>query len=128
VNGSIKLSDVTGEILAESSNGNIEMTDVVGVSKVHTTNGKIIGVLDRAMDGPMEVVTTNGKIDLTFKSDFDATLEASTVHGGIDIDDQLGITVEKQIVGQRAQGQIGSGGPTLRLTAVNGSIKLSKQQ
>lgn len=128
VNGSIKLSDVTGEILAESSNGSIEMIDVVGVSKVQTTNGKITAVLDEASDAPMDFTAVNGKIDVTIKSDFDATLDASTVHGGIDIDDQLGIAVEKQMVGQHARGPIGSGGPTLKITTVNGSIKLSKQQ
>src|SRR5258705_7627730 len=76
----------------------------------------------------MDFTAINGKIDLTFKSDFDANLEASTVHGSIDIDDQLGVAVEKQLVGQHARGQIGTGGPSLRITTVNGSIKLSKQQ
>ncbi|MEK6285403.1 MAG: DUF4097 family beta strand repeat-containing protein [Acidobacteriota bacterium] len=127
VNGSIKLSEVTGQISAESANGNIELTDVVGVSKVQTTNGKIIAVLQEATNDPMEFTAVNGKIDLTIKSDFDANLEASTVHGGIDIDDEFGIQVQRQVVGQRASGQIGSGGPPLKLTTVNGSIKLAKQ-
>lgn len=128
VNGSIKLSDLTGQIIAESTNGNIDLTDVVGVSKAQTANGRITAVLNEASDGPMQFTAVNGKIDLTIKSDFDATLEASTVHGGISIDDELGISVEKQIVGQHARGQIGSGGPTLKITTVNGSIKVSKEQ
>lgn len=128
VNGSLKLSDVTGQITAETSNGNIDLTGVVGVSKAQTTNGRITAVLQEATDGPMEFTAVNGKIDLTIKSDFDANLEASTVHGSIDIDDQLGVAVEKQIVGQHARGQIGTGGQPLRITTVNGSIKLSKQQ
>ena len=126
VNGSIKLAGVTGQVVLESTNGNIELTNVVGLSKVQTTNGKIIAILEEATEGPMEFVAVNGKIDLTLTSDFDANLEASTVHGGIDIDDQFGIPVEKQIVGQRARGQIGSGGPPLKITTVNGGIKLSK--
>ncbi|MFY9557904.1 MAG: DUF4097 family beta strand repeat-containing protein [Blastocatellia bacterium] len=126
-NGSIKLSDVTGQIVAETTNGNIELTDVVGVSKVQTTNGKIIAVLEEAAKDRMEFTAVNGRIDLTVKSNFDANLEATTVHGSIDIDDALGIPVQKEIVGRHANGQIGSGGPTLKLTTVNGSIKITKE-
>ncbi len=127
VNGSIKLSDVTGQISVENKNGSIELTDVVGVSKVETGNGKITATLQKASQGPMEFVVANGKIDVTIKSDFDADLEATTVRGSISIDDQLGIPVQKEFVGQHARGQIGSGGQLLKLTTTNGSIKLSKQ-
>lgn len=128
VNGSVKLSNATGQIFVESANGSIELNDVVGVSKVQTVNGKINATLAGASDGPMEFVTANGRIDVTIKGDFDAELDASTIHGGINIDGQLGIPVQKQMVGQHARGQIGSGGPQLKLTATNGSVKLSRQQ
>ena len=122
-NGSVKLTDVNGEISVETANGAIELNDVVGASRVQTTNGKIVATLSEASDGPMEFSVANGRIDLTLKSDFDADLEASTVHGSINIDDQFGIPVEKGVVGARARGKIGSGGPTLKLASVNGSIK-----
>lgn len=128
VNGSIKVSGVTGQIFIENVNGNIELNDVIGVSKIQTGNGKITATLQEASHWPMEFVATNARIDVTIKSGFNAELDASTVHGGINIDDQLGVPVQKEMVGQHARGQIGSGGPALKLTAVNGSIKLSKQQ
>jgi hypothetical protein len=124
LNGSIKLTGVSGQIFAEGTNGSIELTDVTGVSKVQTVNGKIKAVLQEASDGPMEFTAANGSIDLTIKSDFDADLEASTVRGGINIDDQFGITVQKEMVGQRARGQIGSGGEPLRISTVNGSMSI----
>jgi hypothetical protein len=127
-NGSVKLSNVSAQILVQSANGSVELNDVVGVSKVQTANGKITATLAGASDWPMEFVTANGKIDLTIKPDFDAELDASTIRGGLSVDDQLGITVQKELVGQHARGQIGSGGQPLKLTAVNGSVKLSKQQ
>jgi hypothetical protein len=127
-NGSVKLSNVSAKILVQSANGTVELNDVVGVSKVQTANGKITASLAGASDWPMEFVTANGKIDLTIKPDFDAELDASTIRGSLSVDDQLGITVQKELVGQHARGQIGSGGQPLKLTAVNGSVKLSKQQ
>jgi hypothetical protein len=127
-NGSIKFSDLTSDIVVENSNGSIEMTNVVGVSRAQTAQGKIVAVLQEAPDGPMDFTALNGKIDITLKAGFDATLQASTVRGGIDLDDQFGIAVTKQLVGQQANGQIGLGGPLLKLTTVNGSIKIAKQQ
>lgn len=126
VNGSIKLTGVSGQIFVESTNGPIDLVDVTGVSKVQTVNGKMRVVLEEASDGPMEFITTNGSIDLTIKSDFDVDLEASAVRGSINIDEQFGIAVQKEIVGQRARGQIGEGGQLLKMTTVNGGLKLAK--
>lgn len=126
-NGSIKLSGVTGQIFVEGANGSIELTDVKGVSKVQTANGKIKALLEEASDGPMEFVAANGSIDITIKSDFDADLEATTVRGSINLDDQFGITPQRELVGARARGQIGHGGQLLKIATVNGSIRLAKQ-
>lgn len=126
-NGSVKLTNVNGEISVETANGGVELNDVVGVSRVQTANGKITGTLSEASDGPMEFSVANGRIDLTLKSDFDADLDASTVSGSLNIDEQYGIQVQKGVVGARARGKIGSGGRTLKLASINGSIKVTKQ-
>ncbi len=126
-NGSVTLSNVNGQIFVESANGSIELNNVVGVSKIQTANGKINATLAGASAWPMEFVTANGKIDVTIKCEFDADLDASTISGPINIDDTLDITVQKEMVGRHARGKIGSGGQPLKLTAINGSVKLSKQ-
>ena len=126
VNGSIKIADVGGDMSASAANGSIELTGVSGQGKFTTVNGKIKAQLEE-INGPLELTDSNGSIELTTKSDIDANLEATTVRGSINIDDQFGITVERQIVGQHARGQIGTGGPPLKLTTVNGSIKLMKE-
>lgn len=125
VEGSINLSHVSAAITIQSVNGPIDLFDVSGVSKVQTTNGKITALLQGTSDGTMEFANVNGSIELTMKSGFDADLEASTVHGSINIGDQYGITVQKEVVGQSARGQIGSGGELLKLRSVNGSIRLT---
>lgn len=127
-NGSVKLTDVSGQINVETANGSIELNDVSGVNRIQSANGKITGTLLESSDGPMEFSVANGRIDLTLKSDFAADLEASTVSGNINIDDQFGIQVQKGVVGARARGKIGSGGQPLKITSVNGSIKVSKQE
>lgn len=127
VNGAINISGVSGKLVVEAVNGKIELTGVTGVSRVKTVNGAIKASLEKASDGPMAFETVGGSIDVILDPDFDATLDARTVQGSVNIDDQLGITVEKQVVGQRVRGDIGAGGQPLKLTTVNGSIKLAKR-
>ena len=123
-NGTIKLSDIASEILVDATNGPIELTNVVRASKVHTVNGSIKASLVETSDRSMEFDSTNGAIDITVPPGFEADLEASTVHGSIKLDDTFGVEIEKGIVGQKARGEIGQGGERLKLSTVNGTIKI----
>jgi len=125
MNGVIKISDLNAEILIDGTNGSIELANIAGVSKVKTTNGSIKAGLVEPSDRSMEFESVNGSIEVTVPAQFEADLEASTVHGGINIDDSFGVQVEKGIVGQKAKGEINQGGERLKLSTVNGNIKLS---
>jgi len=124
-NGVIKISDVSGEILVDGTNGSIELANITGVSKVRTTNGSIKAGLLEPSDRSMEFESVNGSIEVTIPPAFDADLEASTVHGSINIDNSFGVQVDKGIVGQKAKGEINQGGERLKLSTVNGNIKLA---
>lgn len=127
-NGSINLSDISGNIIVEATNGEIQLDNVSGVERVTTVNGGIEAELkSMPTDRPMKFETTNGEINLSFNPDFNANLDASTVHGSIDIDDEIGINVQKsRPFGQKANGAIGKGGPPLTVTTVNGGINISR--
>jgi hypothetical protein len=126
VNGSIKLSDISAEIAAQTVNGSVELANVASVNKAQSVNGNIKAVLKEAGSDSMEFKNVNGNIEVQVKGDLDADLEAAAVHGAITIDDAFGVQVQKQMVGQKASGQIGAGGSQLKITTVNGNIKLSK--
>jgi DUF4097 and DUF4098 domain-containing protein YvlB len=129
VNGGITLTDVGGQISVQTLNGGISLHDVSGIERAATTNGGIDAVLSQAAkDRPMTLETVNGSIKLTVDDEFNAMLDASTVHGKIDVDDDLdGIKTEKRIpFGATASGNLGSGGPPLKVTTTNGSIKINK--
>lgn len=129
LNGAITLNEVTGRISVETLNGSINLQDVTGLERATTTNGSIDAQLTgAAKDYPITLTTTNGGIKLTVDEGFNATLDASTVHGKIDVDDEFeGIKTEKRMpFGANASGNLGSGGPTVKATTTNGSIKISK--
>jgi len=127
-NGKVAITGVTSQIFVKGVNGSIDLNDVTGVSKVQTKNGKIRATVKEASDAPMEFVAENGSIELMLKSDFDADLEATTVRGSIAVDDSFGVPVTREsMVGARARGQLGQGGQPLKVTTVNGSIRIGKQ-
>jgi hypothetical protein len=126
VNGTLKLSDIDAEITAQTVNGSVELANVAGVNKAQSVNGNVKAVLREAGSDSMEFGNVNGSIEVQIKGDLDADLEAVAVHGTITIDDAFGVQVQKQMVGQKASGQIGSGGTSLKIKTVNGSIKLAK--
>jgi hypothetical protein len=129
VNGGITLKDVAGQISVETVNGSINLNDVSGVERARTVNGGIDAALKQASkDRPMTFETANGTIKLTVDDEFNAALDASTVHGKIDVDEDLdGIKMEKRMpFGATASGNLGAGGPALKVTTTNGSIKINK--
>ena len=127
-NGSIKVSDIAGNIIIETTNGEIKLDNVSGLERVITVNGSIEADLNGASTNrPLKFETTNGEISLSFNPDFNARLEASTLHGSIDIEDGIDIPVQKsRPFGQRASGPIGKGGPPVTVTTVNGGINISR--
>lgn len=126
VTGAIKLSDIEGEITVQNVSGQTDLTNIAGLRKAGTVEGNINIVLREWRDEPLELKAVTGDISLQIKSAVDADLEATSVTGSISLDDAFGIVVEKQMVGQRARGKMGEGGETIKITTVNGSIKVSK--
>jgi hypothetical protein len=126
INGNINVSEITAQIAVSATNGQIRLSDVTGLASARAVNGNIEAELAQVPDRPMEFRSVNGNIELRFNSDSNANLIAGTTAGSIEVDDDFDIKVRKLIVGQRASGQIGQGGPTLSVKTVSGNIKITK--
>jgi DUF4097 and DUF4098 domain-containing protein YvlB len=126
-NGDIKVVDITSHITVATTNGDIELSDITGVASAQTINGNIEAQLAKVPPGsPLAFSAVHGNIDVGFNSDFNANLSASTTAGSITLDDDFGIRVQKNMVGQQASGPIGQGGPPVTVKTVNGNIKLTR--
>ena len=126
VNGSLEIEGVEGDVRAASVNGQLKARGLAGEVKLSTVNGGVEATITRLDDSkPVTLNSVNGGIVLIIPSDAGAQIKASTVHGGITND--FGLTVnDGQYVGHELSGQIGSGGPRIRLSNVNGSIALKR--
>lgn len=106
-------STVNGEIDAEGLRSDVEAATVNGGVNIQTT-----GFVSRA-------TTVNGGIVLEVPSDLNAEFHATTVNGSIDSD--FPILATGRADRRSLRGTIGGGGPELRATTVNGSIRLRRR-
>ena len=126
VNGSLDVEGLQGDVHASLVNGQVKAGGLSGEIKLSTVNGGIeasAASLNEAKGVTLSSV--NGPIVLFVPSGASAQVKASTVHGAITND--FGLEVEDgQYVGHNLSGQIGSGGPRIRLSNVNGSIAIKR--
>ncbi|NIY11967.1 MAG: DUF4097 family beta strand repeat protein [Gemmatimonadetes bacterium] len=124
VNGDIEAEGLGGNVLAGTVNGSVDV-QTAGFAEANTVNGDItcrVGT-NRFRDG-VEFETVNGSITIEMPDGLDADFRASTVNGSIDSD--FPILVTGKVSPRSVRGTIGQGGPELRLSTVNGSIRLRK--
>src|SRR5688572_11474580 len=126
VNGSLDIDGLHGEVRASLVNGGVKANDLSGEVNLSTVNGAIeVNAAGLAESKGVSLNAVNGAIVLNVPSGANAHVRATTVHGQISND--FGLTVEEgQYVGRNLSGQIGSGGPRIRLNNVNGSISIKR--
>ena len=124
VNGSLDIEGVQGDVHASLVNGEVKARGLGGEVKISTVNGSVEANVARLDDAKgVNLNSVNGSLVLIIPSGAGAQVKASTLHGSITND--FGLKVDDgQFVGHSLNGQIGSGGPRIKLSNVNGSIAI----
>jgi DUF4097 and DUF4098 domain-containing protein YvlB len=123
INGSLDITGLTGEVHASCINGRLEAHNLAGRAELSTINGHLDARFDQLAGSSIELNSVNGSVALTIPSDSKAEIEASTVSGGIENDFGLHVN-HHQYVGHDLRGELGSGGPRIKLENVNGRIEI----
>jgi DUF4097 and DUF4098 domain-containing protein YvlB len=90
-------------------------------------NGRIDVRMDAVVGGEgMDFETVNGSIAVHLPADFQGTLDMETVNGSLHTD--FPITIQGRFDPRHIRSTIGSGGPRITLSTVNGSIELRKRR
>lgn len=126
VNGRVEARGLSGNVAASTVNGRVDIA-TAGLASAQSVNGSIHVSMDRAnWQGELEFQTVNGSIEVEIgTSDLNTEVRASTVNGSISTDWPL--TIQGRFGPKRLNGTIGSGGRTLSLSTVNGSISLVRK-
>ncbi len=124
VNGTVKVRSVEGAGDLRTVNGNVELLDGAGRFSARTTNGNVRMELRLLPAGsPMRLQTVNGAIELSLTADAEADLEVDTLNGEFLSD--LPVTVRGSIGPRAFRGRLGGGGSTIRISAVNGTVRIA---
>lgn len=128
VNGSLDIDGVEGNVKASSINGRLNARGLAGEARLSTINGELSATFSQLDESkPISLNSINGGLTIIIPSNANAAIRAGTVHGGISSD--FGLKVKHgEYVGHSMDGQIGTGGPKIKLNNVNGEIRISHAQ
>jgi hypothetical protein len=121
VNGDVMASGLKGDAEAYTVNGSIRL-ETRGNARASTVNGSIQAEMGVPAGDELEFESVNGGITVTMPAASGAEVHASTVNGDISTDFPL--TVQGKFSPRTLRGTIGKGGPELKMSTVNGSIRL----
>jgi DUF4097 and DUF4098 domain-containing protein YvlB len=123
VNGSLDIQRLSGEVNASLVNGKLHATDLAGTADLATVNGALEADYNSLNNvHAITIKSVNGSIDLRLPQSPNAEVSANNVNGGISTDFPL--SVKGHFVGKSMSGTLGSGGISIELNNVNGSIHL----
>lgn len=123
VNGDVEATELAGPVEARTVNGGVSIATTTGEATASTVNGAVTAVVRGAGDRqPLRFRTVNGSITLSLPANLGADVDAQTVNGTISTD--FPVTVTGRLSPRRLVGRIGDGGRDLRLSTVNGSIRV----
>jgi len=125
VNGEMEARDLDADADVSTVNGDVAVS-TRGFAEATTVNGDVTATVGRGdWNGPAKFQTVNGSVTVTLPASLNADVRASTVNG--DIDSDFPLTVRGKFGPRSVNGTIGSGGRTLSLGTVNGSIYIKKR-
>ncbi|MFZ0320260.1 MAG: DUF4097 family beta strand repeat-containing protein, partial [Candidatus Sulfotelmatobacter sp.] len=122
INGSLDITGTKGEVHASCINGRLDAHNLSGRADLSTINGHLDATFENLSGSSIKLSSVNGSMEMTIPSDSKAEIEASTVSGGIEND--FGLHVNRHMVGHDLRGELGNGGPHIRLSNVNGRIEI----
>ena len=121
-NAKVHCACTRGRLRARSSNGKIEIEGHSGALDASTSNGVIRAKLDALGKEGVQLATSNGRIVLDLPESVDAELDIRVDNGMIRNERPLG-RGSKESQG-RVVGQLGHGGPLIKLRTSNGVISV----
>src|SRR5215212_1498031 len=115
--GNVTLRGVGGEIKASSASGNVSVAEATGMVSASTASGDVEVELTRVDgDGDMRFSSASGDVHVRMPSNINARVSMSSASGDLDTNFPLEVKHNRYGPGSRAEGQLGSGARTLKIS------------
>lgn len=122
VNGGLNIEGASAPVEATTVNGRIAVSTSKGPIQATTVNGSIDANMQELAGGDVKLTTVNGSVNAGLPLEINANIDAETVNGRVETD--FPVKIMGKVSPRHLRGTIGSGGSTLKLVTVNGSISL----
>ena len=123
--GDVSVRQVGGDIKASSASGTVRVADATGTVNANSASGDVEVELTRLEGGgDMRFSSASGDVHVRLPSNIDAQVSMSTVSGSIETNFPIEVKTSRYGPGSRAQGQLGNGSRTLKLSSASGNISL----
>ena len=124
VNGGVEIENVSGDVEASSVNGNVTARGLTGDVALSTVNGAVKANFTEVKKA-VSLKSVNGGVSIALPPEANADVSAHTLNGGIQSD--FSLQVKRHFpVGQNLDGKLGGGGPPIKMSSVNGAIRLDR--
>ena len=123
--GDVTVRGVGGEIKASSASGTVHVADAAGTVNASTASGNVEVELTRVDGtGDMKFSSASGDVHVRMPTNIDARVSMSTVSGDIETNFPIEVKQNRYGSGSRAEGQLGSGARTLKISSASGNVSL----
>lgn len=125
VNGRVGVGEIDGPVRLSGINGKVEVAQAMGYSDISGINGRVKVTISQLGERGIHVSGVNGGVELFFAEDLNADLDVTGINGSVNTD-VANVTVFGKLDRQNFHAKIGSGGSPIKVTGINGHVKLAR--
>lgn len=124
VNGGVEVGQITGTVGINGINGTVSVAQAGRATKLTGINGHVSVALTSLGEDGLHISGINGGVELRIPANTNAELDVRGTNGGVDSELQM-MTTGTPRRGE-LRGTIGSGGPRIDVSGVNGGIRIKR--
>jgi hypothetical protein len=125
INGRTTVGEIDGPVKLSGINGRVEVAQAMGYSDISGINGQVKMTISQLGERGIHVSGVNGGVELSFAEDLNADLDVTGINGSV-TPAVANVTVMGKLDRQNFHAKIGAGGSPIKVSGVNGHVKLSR--
>lgn len=125
VNGQVGVGEIDGPVQVSGVNGRVDVAQALGYSHISGINGRVKVTITQLGERGIDVSGVNGGVELFFAEELNADLDVTGINGSVNTE-VSNVTVFGKLDRQNFHAKIGSGGSPIKVTGINGHVKLAR--
>jgi len=123
VNGRTNVGEIDGPVAISGVNGKVDVAQAMGYSTLSGINGRLTVTIAQLGERGIHVSGINGGVELRFVDAVNADIDVTGINGSVNTD-LPNVTLLGKIDRQNFHAKIGGGGSPIRVSGINGHVRL----